>query len=82
MALGRAFSVAVCGVDGQIVEIEADIASGPPGVHMVGLPDGAPLAVMYKRVRTSAHIFTHPRTSSHLLTPVRKCSHICTHACT
>ena len=41
MALGRAFSVAVCGVDGQIVEIEADIASGLPGVHMVGLPDAA-----------------------------------------
>ena len=34
MALGRAFSVAVRGVDGQIVEIEADITSGLPGVHL------------------------------------------------
>lgn len=41
MALGRAFSVAICGVDGQIVEIEADITSGLPGVHLVGLPDAA-----------------------------------------
>lgn len=41
MALGRAFSVAVRGLDGQLVEIEADIASGLPGVHLVGLPDAA-----------------------------------------
>lgn len=41
MALGRAFSVAVRGLDGHIVEIEADIASGLPGVHLVGLADAA-----------------------------------------
>jgi magnesium chelatase family protein len=41
MALGRAFSVAVQGVAGEIVEIEADITSGLPGVHLVGLPDAA-----------------------------------------
>ena len=41
MALGRAFSVAVRGLDGAIVEIEADITSGLPGVHLVGLPDAA-----------------------------------------
>jgi magnesium chelatase family protein len=41
MALGRAFSVAVRGLDGVIVEIEADIGSGLPGVHLVGLPDTA-----------------------------------------
>ncbi len=41
MALGRAFSVAVRGLDGVIVEIEADISSGLPGVHLVGLPDAA-----------------------------------------
>lgn len=41
MALGRAYSVAVCGVDGSIVEIEADITSGLPGVHLVGLADAA-----------------------------------------
>ena len=41
MALGRAFSVAVRGLEGEIVEIEADISSGLPGVHLVGLPDTA-----------------------------------------
>jgi magnesium chelatase family protein len=41
MALGRAFSVAVRGLDGEIVEIEADITSGLPGFHLVGLPDAA-----------------------------------------
>jgi magnesium chelatase family protein len=41
MALGRAFSVAVRGLNGAIVEIEADIGSGLPGVHLVGLPDAA-----------------------------------------
>ena len=41
MALGRAFSVAVRGLDAELVEIEADITSGLPGVHLVGLPDAA-----------------------------------------
>jgi magnesium chelatase family protein len=41
MALGRAFSVAVRGVDGEIVEIEADITAGLPGVYLVGLADAA-----------------------------------------
>ncbi|MBY6367351.1 YifB family Mg chelatase-like AAA ATPase [Rhodococcoides corynebacterioides] len=41
MALGRAFSVAVTGIDGVLVEIEADVGRGLPGVHVVGLPDTA-----------------------------------------
>ncbi|MDG3013975.1 YifB family Mg chelatase-like AAA ATPase [Speluncibacter jeojiensis] len=41
MALGRAYSVALTGIDGQIVEVEADIGQGLPGVHLVGLPDTA-----------------------------------------
>lgn len=41
MALGRAFSVGVRGVDGVIVEIEAHIAGGLPGVSLVGLADTA-----------------------------------------
>ncbi|NDJ87780.1 YifB family Mg chelatase-like AAA ATPase [Mycolicibacter kumamotonensis] len=41
MSLGRAYSVAMRGLDGLIVEIEADIASGLPGVHLVGLADAA-----------------------------------------
>lgn len=52
MALGRAFSVAVRGVAGEIVEIEADITSGLPGVHLVGLPDAA-LSESRDRVRAA-----------------------------
>lgn len=52
MALGRAFSVAVRGLDGEIVEIEADITSGLPGVHLVGLPDAA-LQESRNRVRAA-----------------------------
>ncbi|MEU0494309.1 YifB family Mg chelatase-like AAA ATPase [Mycobacterium sp. NPDC006124] len=52
MALGRAHSVGVCGVDGVIVEIEAHITSGLPGVHLVGLPDAA-LQEARDRVRSA-----------------------------
>lgn len=41
MAVARAWSVAVVGVDGYVVEVEADIAQGLPGLHFVGLPDTA-----------------------------------------
>ena len=41
MGLARAWSVALHGVDGRVVEIEADIGGGLPGVHLVGLPDAA-----------------------------------------
>ena len=41
MTLARTTSVAVIGVDGQLVEIQADLADGLPGVTMIGLPDAA-----------------------------------------
>ena len=41
MALASAWSVALFGVDGVGVEIEAHIGAGLPGVHLVGLPDAA-----------------------------------------
>ncbi|MEU7767713.1 YifB family Mg chelatase-like AAA ATPase [Nocardia sp. NPDC049190] len=52
MALGRAHSVAVTGVDGVLVEIEADIGQGLPSVHLVGLPDTA-LQESRDRVRSA-----------------------------
>ncbi|MGX1763180.1 magnesium chelatase domain-containing protein, partial [Streptomyces lydicus] len=52
MALGRAHSVAVTGVDGLLVEIEADIGQGLPSVHLVGLPDTA-LQESRNRVRSA-----------------------------
>lgn len=50
--LGRAFSVSVRGLAGETVEIEADINSGLPGVHLVGLPDAA-LQESRDRVRSA-----------------------------
>jgi magnesium chelatase family protein len=41
MALGRTHAVALLGLHGAIVEIEADIASGLPKFIMIGLPDAA-----------------------------------------
>ena len=41
MKLGRVRSVALSGVEGVVVEIEASIGQGLPGVHLVGLGDAA-----------------------------------------
>jgi magnesium chelatase family protein len=41
MALGRAYSIAVTGLRGEVVEIEAHITTGLPGTTLVGLPDAA-----------------------------------------
>lgn len=43
MALGRTWAVALTGVGGQMVEIEADVGRGLPGVSIVGMPDAAVL---------------------------------------
>lgn len=39
MAVARAWSIALTGVEGRLVEIEADIGAGLPGTKVVGLPD-------------------------------------------
>ncbi len=39
--LSKLFSVAITGVDAQIVEIELDLCAGLPGLRIVGLPDKA-----------------------------------------
>ena len=41
MPLARTYSVALIGVNGQVVEVEADIANGLVGIIFVGLPDTA-----------------------------------------
>jgi magnesium chelatase family protein len=41
MPLSHTWSVALLGVDGQPVEIEADIGQGKPKVQLLGLPDPA-----------------------------------------
>lgn len=41
MSLGRTLSVALTGVDGALVRVEADLASGLPSFTITGLPDAA-----------------------------------------
>jgi magnesium chelatase family protein len=41
MALARTYAMALAGVQGHVVEIEADIENGLPAVFLVGLPDTA-----------------------------------------
>lgn len=52
MALARAWSVALVGVEGHLVEIEADLAQGLPGLTMIGLPDTA-LAESRDRIKAA-----------------------------
>src|SRR5699024_10105519 len=39
MPLARAYSVALLGIDGRMIEIEADVGAGLPGTTLLGLPD-------------------------------------------
>jgi magnesium chelatase family protein len=41
MPLAKVFSCAVVGLDGELIEVEVDVARGQVGLHMVGLPDTA-----------------------------------------
>ena len=52
MAVARTRCVAIVGVTGHLVEVEADLADGLPGLTMVGLPDTA-LAESRDRVRAA-----------------------------
>jgi magnesium chelatase family protein len=52
MALARTRSVALTGVEGHVVEVEAHIGNGLPGFSLVGLPDTA-LAEARSRVRAA-----------------------------
>lgn len=52
MSLASAWAVALHGVDGALVEIEAHIGPGLPGLNMVGLPDTA-LSEARDRVRAA-----------------------------
>lgn len=41
MALARSWSVALVGLDGHVVQVEADLAQGIPGLSITGLPDAS-----------------------------------------
>lgn len=64
MPLARAWSVALLGIDGRLVEIEADIGAGLPGTKLVGLPDPG-LREAKDRVRAAVRNSGHkwPETS-------------------
>ena len=53
MAVARTFAVALTGVRGDIVEVEADISAGLPAFVLIGLPDAA-LGESRKRVAAAA----------------------------
>lgn len=52
MALARAYAVGLVGLHGHVVEVEADLAQGLPGLAVIGLPDAA-LAEARDRVRAA-----------------------------
>jgi len=53
MALARTHAVALLGLTGALVEVEADISGQLPGIVLIGLPDAA-LSEATWRVRTAA----------------------------
>jgi magnesium chelatase family protein len=65
MPIGRAHSVALLGIDGAVVEVEADISSQLPGFVIIGLPDAA-LGEARDRVRAAAVNAGMPLTSRKL----------------
>ncbi len=65
MPIGRAHSVALLGIDGAVVEIEADISSQLPHFILIGLPDTA-LGEARDRVRAAAANAGIPLTSRKL----------------
>jgi magnesium chelatase family protein len=52
-ALARAWGVALAGVTGRVVSVEADIGAGLPGFGLIGLPD---TALSEARVRVQAAV--------------------------
>lgn len=52
MSLGRTLSVALTGLQGTVVEVEADVSAGLPSFTVVGLPDSSMLQAR-ERVRAA-----------------------------
>jgi magnesium chelatase family protein len=53
MGLGRCLAVGLVGLDGHLVEVEADVTAGLPAFTLVGLPDAA-LVEARDRVRAAS----------------------------
>ncbi|MCF6475697.1 ATP-binding protein [Nonomuraea sp. MG754425] len=59
MAVARTRSVALVGVTGRTVEVEADVGKGLAGIHLIGLPDTA-LSEARDRVRSAVVNSSYP----------------------
>ena len=53
MGHARTLSISLTGLEGTLVEVEADVSSGLPSFHLVGLPDSSTLQSR-ERVRAAA----------------------------
>ena len=70
-AIGRASAVALWGLSGKIVSIEAGVSAGLPGIDIVGLPDTS-VSESRKRLRAALAYLGTPVATQHLtinLTP-------------
>ncbi|TFC18995.1 ATP-binding protein, partial [Cryobacterium algoritolerans] len=65
MALARTHAVALLGLTGALVEVEADISGQLPGIVLIGLPDAA-LSEATERVRAAAKNSGCPLTRNRL----------------
>jgi magnesium chelatase family protein len=59
MALAQSWAIALVGLEGHLVEVEADIASGLPKTTLIGLPDTS-LSEARDRVRAAVSNSGHP----------------------
>ena len=67
--LSKVNSCAVVGLDGEIVEVEVDIAQGLPAFAIVGLPDTAVQEAKERvrsAIRNSGHTFPQQRITVNL----------------
>ena len=67
--LAKVLSCAVVGLEGAVVEVEVDIASGLPAFYIVGLPDTAVQEAKERvrsAVRNSGFQFPHKRITVNL----------------
>ncbi|MGO3229899.1 MAG: YifB family Mg chelatase-like AAA ATPase [Agrococcus casei] len=63
MTIGRATSIALHGLEGTLVPVEADVLQGLPKVHMVGMPDASVRQSQHRTWSAMRHSgFTPPET--------------------
>lgn len=56
MGHARTLSMSLTGLEGTLVEVEADVAPGLPAFHLVGLPDSSTLQARERVRAAAAHV--------------------------